>query len=91
LQKRPNCKKYNAEINKIILLLFKNRRRDIISLNQPQDMSAKMAVNGIRTHARTNQRRTLASRSRQSLNAGRLYYYCYQYYCWWYCSSKNHL
>jgi len=25
-------------------------------LNQPQGMSAKMAANGIRTHARTNQR-----------------------------------
>jgi len=35
-------------------------------------MLAKMAANGIRTHARTNQRHTLASRSRQSLNAGRL-------------------
>jgi len=33
-------------------------------------MSAKMAANGIRTHARTNQLRTLESRSRQSLNAG---------------------
>jgi len=29
-------------------------------------MSAKMAAKGIRTHARTNQRCTLASRSRQS-------------------------
>jgi len=35
-------------------------------------MSAKMAVNGIRIHARTNQRCALESTSRQSLNAGRL-------------------
>jgi len=35
--------------------------------------SAKVAANGIQTHTRTNQRRTLASRSQQSLNAGRLY------------------
>jgi len=35
-------------------------------------MSAKMAANGIRTHARTNQWRTLESRSRQSLNVGQL-------------------
>jgi len=26
--------------------------RDVISLNQPLGMSAKMAANGIRTHAR---------------------------------------
>jgi len=26
-----------------------NKRRDVISLNQPRDMSAKMAANGIRT------------------------------------------
>jgi len=43
-----------------------------IRINQPRGMSEKMAVNGIRIHARTNQRRTLVSRSRQSLNAGRL-------------------
>jgi len=42
-----------------------NRRRDVISLNQPRNMSAKISANGIRTHARTNQKRTLASRSRQ--------------------------
>jgi len=30
-------------------------------------MSAKMAANGIRTHVRNNQRRTLESSSRQSL------------------------
>jgi len=44
---------------------FENKRRNIISLNQPLVMLAKMAANGIRTHARTNQRRTLTSRSRQ--------------------------
>jgi len=49
---------------------FENRRRDVISLNQPQGMSAKMAANGIQTHAHTNQRHTLASRLQQSLNAG---------------------
>jgi len=38
---------------------FENRRRDVISLNQPSGMSAKMAANGIWTHARTNQRHTL--------------------------------
>jgi len=38
---------------------FENRRRDVISLNQPGNMSAKMAANGIRTHARTNQRQTV--------------------------------
>jgi len=37
------------------LLLLKNRRRDVISLNQPRGMSEKMAANGIRTYARTNQ------------------------------------
>jgi len=36
---------------------FENRRRDVISLNQSRGMSAKMTANGIRTHARTNQRR----------------------------------
>jgi len=35
-------------------------------------MSAKMAANGIQTHARTNLWRTLESRSRLSLNTGRL-------------------
>jgi len=35
-------------------------------------MSAKMPANGIRTIARTNQGRILESRSRQSLNAGKL-------------------
>jgi len=40
-------------------------------------MLAKMAANAIRTHARTNQWRTLESRSRQSLNAGRLLQYNY--------------
>jgi len=44
---------------------FENRRRDVISFNQLRGMPAKMAANGIRTHVRTNQRRTLASRSRQ--------------------------
>jgi len=37
------------------MLKFENRRRDVISLNQPPGMLAKMAANGIRTHARTNQ------------------------------------
>jgi len=41
-------------------------------LDQLQCMSAKMVANGIGTHARNNQWRTLESRSRQSLNAGRL-------------------
>jgi len=31
-----------------------NRRRNVISLNQPWGMSAKTASNGIQTHARTN-------------------------------------
>jgi len=35
-------------------------------------MSAKMAANGIRTYARTNQRHTVALRSQQTLNAGQL-------------------
>jgi len=39
---------------------FENRRRDVISLNQPRGMSAKMAANGIPTHARTNESHTLA-------------------------------
>jgi len=29
---------------------MKIRRRDVISLNQPRGMSAKMAANGIQTH-----------------------------------------
>jgi len=29
-----------------VLILFENRRRDVISLNQPRGMSAKMAMNG---------------------------------------------
>jgi len=37
-------------------------------LDQIQGISAKMAANGIRTHARTNQWCTLESRLRQSLN-----------------------
>jgi len=36
-------------------------------------MPAKMAVNGIRIHACTNQRLTLALRLQQSLNAGDFY------------------
>jgi len=40
--------------------IFENRRRDVISLNQPWSMLAKMAANGIQTHARTNQRHILA-------------------------------
>jgi len=40
----------------IRLELFENRRRNIISLNQPRAMSANMAANGIRIHARTIQR-----------------------------------
>jgi len=42
----------------VLFIKLKNRRRDVISLNQPWDMSTKMAANGIRTHACTNQRRT---------------------------------
>jgi len=56
---------------KKFLLKTENRRQDVISLNQPRGMSAKMAANEIRTHACTNQRRTLASRLRQSFNAFR--------------------
>jgi len=37
-------------------------------LDQLQGMSSKMAANGIRTHGRTNQWRTLELRSQQSLN-----------------------
>jgi len=37
-----------------------NRRQDVISLNKPRGVSAKMAANGIRTYARTNQRYNLA-------------------------------
>jgi len=44
-----------------------NRRRNVVSLNQLLGRSAKMSVNAIWTHARTNQRHTLASRSQQSL------------------------
>jgi len=33
------------------LVSLENRRRDVMSLNQPRGMSAKMAANGIRTHA----------------------------------------
>jgi len=39
---------------------IKNRRQNVISFNQPRDMSAKMDADGISTHARTNQRHTLA-------------------------------
>jgi len=55
--------------NEIFHIKFENTRREAISLNQPLSMSAKMAANGIQTHARTNQRCTIASRSRQSFNA----------------------
>jgi len=41
-----------------------SRRRDVKNLKQPRSMSAKMAANGIRTHARTNQRHTLADEHR---------------------------
>jgi len=43
-----------------IHIKFENRRQDVISLNQPQGMWAKIAANGIRTQARTNQRKSLA-------------------------------
>jgi len=43
----------------------KAERHKLISA---RDMSAKMAANGIGTHARTNQSHTLAYRSRKSLN-----------------------
>jgi len=42
--------KYSSTLN------GENRRRNAISLNQPLGLSAKMAANGIRTHARTEQR-----------------------------------
>jgi len=52
----------DGENNRISLFfLIENRRRDVTSLNQSRGMSAKMAANRIRTHARTNQRCTLAS------------------------------
>jgi len=44
------------------------------TLNQPcMEYVRKMPANGIRTHARTNQGHSLESRSRQYLNAGKLY------------------
>jgi len=42
-----------------LLTQFKNSRLNAISLNQHLDLSAKMAANGIRTHAHTNQTHTL--------------------------------
>jgi len=33
--------------------MLENGRRNVISLNQLQVMSAEMAANGIRTHSRT--------------------------------------
>jgi len=36
---------------------LENKRKSVISLNKPLDMSEKMTANGIRTHARTNQSR----------------------------------
>jgi len=48
-------------------------KQNLISLNQPLGMSAKVAANEIRTHARTNQRRTLEdwniARFKKNLNA----------------------
>jgi len=52
------CKEYKFEIRN--------------KLDQLQGMSAKMATNRNRIHARTKQWRTLESRPRQSLNTGRL-------------------
>jgi len=40
--------------------VFENRRRNIIILNRPRGMSAKLAANKIPTHACTYQRHTLA-------------------------------
>jgi len=39
---------------KYVCFKFENRRWNVISLNQPQGISAKMTANRIRTHARTN-------------------------------------
>jgi len=36
----------------LLAMYILNRRRDVISLNQPRGMSAKMAANGIRTSLR---------------------------------------
>jgi len=69
----------NSQANSPISVAWKppyhirKQKTDVISLNQPRGMLAKMPANGIQIHARTNQRHyALASRSRQSLNAGRL-------------------
>jgi len=56
---------------KILTMKTKDSLQNIISFLSAQDMLAKMAANRIRTHARTNQRRSL-KRGRQSLDAGRL-------------------
>jgi len=39
---------------------LENKRLNVISLNQPRSMSTKITAIKIRTHARINQRRTLA-------------------------------
>jgi len=46
---------------------MKTESRKLLS---DRGISAKMAANGTKTHARTNQRRAQASRSRQSLKDG---------------------
>jgi len=56
----PNLNSQASSRDESIHIIFENERWNVISLNQPQGMSAKMAVNEIRTHACTNQRHTLA-------------------------------
>jgi len=55
-----DSKFFYAEVWNFYDKLLENRRRDVINLNQPRDMSVKMAANGIQIHARTNQGHTLA-------------------------------
>jgi len=50
--------KFGSSVNEVLNHTINNfawRKKtwDVISLNQPRGMSAKMAANGIRTHART--------------------------------------
>jgi len=52
--------------------MYENSLLNLITLNQPRGMPAKMAANEIRTHAPTNQRHTRAYTAKQFEGAGRI-------------------